>query len=85
MFCDCKIPTELKGKFYHTIIRLAMLYGMDSWDTKKQHMSSMSVAEIRILRWMYGKTLEDRIRNENIRRMIEVTPIEDMREKDRLR
>ncbi|GMQ11846.1 hypothetical protein CsSME_00054325 [Camellia sinensis var. sinensis] len=35
-----------------TAIRPAMLYGMECWATKKQHVDKMSVAEMRMLRWM---------------------------------
>ena len=30
-----------------------------------------------MLRWMYGKTLKDRIRIKHIQKMIEIAPIED--------
>ncbi|GMP81861.1 hypothetical protein CsSME_00036427 [Camellia sinensis var. sinensis] len=56
VLCDKRIPTRLKGKFYRTAIRPAMLYGTECWATKKQHIDKMSVAEMRMLRWMCGKT-----------------------------
>ena len=37
----------------------------------------MNVAEMRMLRWMCGKTGRYKIRNERIRKMIEVAPIEE--------
>ena len=38
---------------------------------------------MRLLRWMCGKTRRNKIRNERIRKMIDVAPIEDkMREID---
>ncbi|GMP79314.1 hypothetical protein CsSME_00034912 [Camellia sinensis var. sinensis] len=37
VLCDKRIPTRLKGKFYRTAIRPAMLYETECWATKKQH------------------------------------------------
>ena len=62
-----------------------MLYGIECWAIKKQHISKMSVAEMRMLRWMCGKTRKDRIRNEHIREMVRVAPIEDKLRENRLR
>ncbi|GMP94361.1 hypothetical protein CsSME_00043841 [Camellia sinensis var. sinensis] len=76
---------KLKGKFYRTAIRPAMLYGTECWATKKQHVDKMSVAEMRMLRWMCGKTKQDRIRNECIREWVGVAPIEDKLRENRLR
>ena len=41
-------------------------------NTKKQHVNKMSVAKIRMLMLMCGKTMRDRIRNQNIREAIGV-------------
>ena len=30
-----RVPQKLKGKFYRTAIRPAMLYGAECWSTKK--------------------------------------------------
>ena len=68
---------RLKEKFYKTAIRPTMLYGTECWPVKKQYVSKMYVAEMRMLRWMCGKTRRDKIRNERIHKMIEVAPIEE--------
>ena len=85
VLCDRRIPMKLKGKFYRTAIRPAMLYGSECWAIKKQHVQKMSVAEMRMLRWSCGYTLRDRIRNESIRTKLEVAPIEDKMRENRLR
>ena len=43
------------------------------------------VAEIRMIRWMCGLTRLDRIRNEVIRSLVEVAPIEEKLREMRLR
>ena len=44
----------------------------------------MNVAEMRMLRWVCGKTRKDRIKNTNFHDMIGVTPIEDKLRGNRL-
>ncbi|KAH0468674.1 hypothetical protein IEQ34_001906 [Dendrobium chrysotoxum] len=67
LLCDRKVPLKLKGKFYKMVVRPAMLYGAECWPLKEKHNSKLSVAEMRMFRWMSGFTLRDRIRNEHIR------------------
>ncbi|KAJ3698668.1 hypothetical protein LUZ61_002373 [Rhynchospora tenuis] len=45
----------------------------------------MSVAEMRMLRWMCGHTRRDRIRNDDILDMVGVAPIEEKLVQHRLR
>ena len=68
---------EIKKKIYKTAIRPTMLSGTECWIVKKQYVSKMKVAEMRMLRRMCGKTRRDKIRNERIHKMIEVTSIEE--------
>lgn len=83
--CDRKMPLRLKGKFYRTAVRPAMLYGAECWPAKKQHEHKMGVAEMRMLRWMCGHTRLDRIRNEDIRNKVGVAPVEEKMREHRLR
>ncbi|PWZ11227.1 Craniofacial development protein 2 [Zea mays] len=47
VLCDHRVPRKLKGKFYRTAIRPAMLYGAECWPTKRRHVQQLSVAEMR--------------------------------------
>jgi hypothetical protein len=49
ILCDKRVPQKLKGKFYRTTIRPAILYGAECWPTKKRHVQQLSVAEMRML------------------------------------
>jgi hypothetical protein len=77
ILCDKKFPTKLKDKFYRTAIRPAMMYGAEYWATKGQHIQNMSVAEMRMLCWIYSHTRKDRIRNDDIRDKLGVAPIQE--------
>jgi hypothetical protein len=37
VLCDPRVPIKLKGKFYRTVIRPAMLYGAECWPNKRRH------------------------------------------------
>ena len=85
LLCDRNVPLKLKGKFYKMVVRPAMLYGAECWPLKEKHNTKLSVAEMRMLRWMSGFTLRDRIRNEHIREKVGVAPVEDKIRESRLR
>uniref|UniRef100_A0A0A9BEX3 Uncharacterized protein n=1 Tax=Arundo donax TaxID=35708 RepID=A0A0A9BEX3_ARUDO len=36
-----------------------MLYGTECWPTKRRYIQQLSVAEIRMLRWICGHTRKD--------------------------
>ena len=79
------MPLKLKGKFYRTAIRPAMLYGTECWTAKGEHEHKLSVAEMKMLRWMSGHTRFDKIRNEDIRERVGVAPIVEKMVESRLR
>ncbi|PKA57031.1 hypothetical protein AXF42_Ash002335 [Apostasia shenzhenica] len=50
VLCDRKISSKIKGKFYKTIVRPAMIYGAECWHAKTKHTNKINVTEIRMLR-----------------------------------
>jgi hypothetical protein len=52
---------------------------------KKQHIHEMSMATMRILRWMLGNTRNDIVMNAYISKKIQVAPIEKKLMKGHLR
>ena len=46
-------------------------------NNKKQQEHKMDVAEMKMLRWMSGYTIRDRIRNDYIRERVGVAPISE--------
>jgi hypothetical protein len=76
---------KLKDKFYRTAIRPAMLYGAECCPTKSRYVQQLSVTEMRMLRWICGNIRRDRIRNDDIRERLEVSPVEEKLVQHRLR
>ena len=85
MLCDKRMSVRLKGKVYHTVVRPAILYGSKCWPIKKTQVQRLMVSEMRMIRWMCGYMRMDRIRNEVIRDLVNVAPIEDKMRETRLR
>jgi hypothetical protein len=85
ILCDPRVPLKLKVKFYRTAIRPAMLYGAECWPTKRRHVQQLSVAKMRMLRWICDHTRRDRVRNDNIRKRLGVAPVEEKLMQHRLR
>lgn len=71
------MPTWLKTKCYETVVQPAIIYGTKCWETVREHVHKMSVTNMHILRWMYGKTCEDKIGNERKRKYLGTTPLKD--------
>jgi hypothetical protein len=53
------MPLKLKSKTYKSTIRLVAMYGSVCWAMKKKDERKLHVAEIRMLRWMFGVTRMD--------------------------
>jgi len=67
------------------VVRPAALYGSECWPLKKTQVQRLMVSEMRMIRWMCGFMRVDRIRNEVIRNLAKVAPIEDKMKETRLR
>ena len=64
MLCDKKVPIKLKDKVYKTVIKPTMTYGAECWADRKKDENRLHVAEMRMLRWISGKTRKDNVRNQ---------------------
>ena len=65
----------MKGTFYRVVIRPVLLYGTEYWPVKKIDEQKMVVAEMKMLRWMCGNTIMDKIKNQEFRVKLGVSPL----------
>ncbi|KAK3555247.1 hypothetical protein QTP86_011809, partial [Hemibagrus guttatus] len=85
VLCDRKISARIKGKVYRTVVRAAMLYGLETVSLRKRQESELEVAELKMLRGSLGVTRLDRIRTEYIRGTAHVGRLGDKVREARLR
>ena len=72
IMCERKVLAAVKGRMYKTMIRPAMLYGMEAVAVTKGQERKMEVAEVKMLMFSLGKTRLDRIENAVIRGRVKV-------------
>ena len=57
---------------YSSVVRPAMVYGLETVAVTKKQVEEMEVAEMKMLRFTMGVTRKDKIRNEHIRSIVKV-------------
>ena len=67
LICDRRLLARVKGKVYSSVVRPAMVYGLETVAVTKKQVEEIDVAEIKILRFVLGVTRKNKIRNEYIR------------------
>ncbi|XP_046986893.1 uncharacterized protein LOC124561545 [Schistocerca americana] len=85
VLCDKKVRIGLKGKVFKSVVRPAMIYGVETWPITVAQERKMEVAEMRMLRWMCGVTRKYRIRNEFVRGAVKVGPMGKKIQESRLK
>ena len=72
VICDRRLPARVKGKVYSSVMRPAMVYGLEAVAVTKKQVEEMEVAEMKILRFAIGVTRKNKIRSEYIRGTVKV-------------
>jgi hypothetical protein len=85
VLCDRRVSAKMKGKVYKTVVRPAMLFGLETVALKKRQEAELETAEMKMLRFSLGVTRMDRIKNEYIRGTAHVERFGDKAREARLR
>ena len=85
VICDKRLPARVKGKVYSSVVRPAMVYGLETVAVTKKQVQEMEVAEMKMLRFAMGVTRKDKIKNEHIRSAVKVERLEMKMREGRLR
>ena len=67
VICDRSLPARVKGKVYGSVVRPAMVYGLETVVVTKKQVLELDccryVAEMKMLRFAMEVTRKDKIRN----------------------
>ena len=85
VICDRRLPTRVQGKVYSSVVRPAMMYGLETVAVTKKQIKEIKVAEMKMLRFARGVTTKDKIRNEYIRGTVKVERLGMKMKEGRLR
>jgi len=55
------ISLIVRGRLYSGCVRSSMAHGSETWPVRKENEVALQQAEIRMVRWMYGVKLQDRV------------------------
>ena len=61
VICNRRLPARVKGKVYSSVLRPAMVYGLEMVAVTKKQVEEMEVAEIKMLRFAMRVTRKDRL------------------------
>jgi len=48
-------------------VRSSMLHGRETWPVRKENEVALQQAQMRMVRWMYGVKLQDRVQSQGLR------------------
>ena len=85
VICYRRLPARVKGKVHSSVVRPAMVYGLEMVAVTKKQAEEMEVAGMKMLRFAIGVTKKDKIRNEYIRGTVKVERLGMKMRKGRMR
>jgi len=61
------ISLKVRGRLYSSCVQSSMLHGSETWPIRKENEVALQRAEMRMVRWMCGVKLQDRIPSKGLR------------------
>jgi len=61
------MPPMVRGRLYSSCVHSSMLHGSEIWPIRKDIEVALQRAEMRMVRWMCGIKLQDRVPSKGLR------------------
>jgi len=79
------ISLKVRDRLYSSCVRSSMLHGSETWPIRKENEVALQRAEMRIVRWMCGVKLQDRVPSKGLRERLGLDDIISVLQQNRLR
>jgi len=79
------ISLTVRGRLYSSCVRSSVLHGSDTWPVRKENEVALQRVEMRMVRWMCGVKLQDRVSSKELRGRLELVDIISVLQQNRLR
>ena len=74
----------MRGRLYSSCVRSSMLLGSETWPLRKENVVALQRAEMRMVRWMCGIKLKDRLPSKELREILGIDEIALVLQQNRL-
>jgi len=74
-----------RGRLYSSCLRTSVLHESETWPVRKENVVALQRAEMRMVRWMFGVKLNDRLPSKELRERLGVDDIALVLQQNRLR
>jgi len=75
----------MRGWLYSSCVRSSMLHGSETWPVRKENVVALQRAEMKMVRWMCGIKLKDRLPSKELRERLGIDDIALVSQQNRLR
>jgi len=79
------ISLSVRGRLYSNCVQSSMLHGSETWPVRKENEVAFQWAEMKMVRWMCGIKLQDRVPSKGLRERLGLDDIISVVQQNRLR
>jgi len=78
------ISLIMRGRLYSSCMQSGMLHGSETWPVRKENEVALQWAEMRMVRWMCGIKLQERVPSKGLKERLGLDDIISVLEQNRL-
>jgi len=75
----------VRGRLYNSCVQSSMLHRCETWPVRKEYEVALQRAEMRMVRWMCGVKLKDRVPSKGLRQRLGLNDIILVLQQNRVR